>query len=204
MFCKTTSTTDNAAKWFQSDFRFHQLYPADMRRLASQHWTPLQVVKQATDYLADRAGVRILDIGSGIGKFCLSGAWLQPGATFYGVEQRDNLIGYAQAAQHALGLQNVHFYHGNFTQLNLSDYHHFYCFNPFYENLKNTDKIDDTIAFSAELYHYYNRFLHRQLEYMPVGTRVVTFHSLGNEIPASYQLADVWMDDMLKFWMKYK
>lgn len=204
MYGKATTTTGNLARWFHSDHQFHQLYPADMRNLASQHWTPLQVAKQVTDYLVDGAGVRILDIGSGIGKFCLSAAYLRPEANFYGVEQRSNLIEYAEAAQRTLGLANVQFYHGNFTRLNLAQYHHFYCFNPFYENLKNTDKIDDSIDFSAELYHYYNRFLHRQLDFMPAGTRLATFHSLGNEVPASYQLADARMDDMLKFWIKYR
>lgn len=175
-----------------------------MRRLASQHWTPLHVVKLVTDYLVDRPEARILDIGSGIGKFCLSAAYYQPGAFFYGVEQRSNLVECAQAAQRRLDLNNVQFYHGNFTRLNLSNYNHFYFFNPFYENLNNTDKIDDTIAFSAELYHYYNRYLYKQLEYMPTGTRLATFHSLGNEIPPAFQLADAHMDDMLKFWIKYR
>jgi len=204
MFCKATPATDNVNKWFQSDYRFHQLYPPDMRRLASQHWTPLQVVKQVTDYLVDRPAARILDIGSGIGKFCLSAAYYRPEAVFYGVEQRSNLVECAEAAGQILGLGNVQFTHGNFTQLNLNHYHHFYFFNPFYENLKNTDKIDDTIAFSAELYHYYNRFLYKQLEFMPAGTRVATFHSLGNEIPPAFQLVDAHMDDMLKFWLKYR
>jgi len=32
-----------------------------------------------------------LDIGSGVGKFCLAGAYYKPSASFFGVEQRKDL-----------------------------------------------------------------------------------------------------------------
>lgn len=78
--------------WFSSDIQFHLLYPPSMQRLARRHWTPLTVAQQAAQFLAPNDGVRILDIGSGVGKFCLSAAYYNPNALFYGIEQRKNLV----------------------------------------------------------------------------------------------------------------
>lgn len=65
-----------------------------------------------------------------------------------------------------------------------------------------TDKIDDSIAYSEELYKYYNRYLRKQLEQMPAGTKLATFHSMEDEIPESFQQVASEIDDHLKFWIK--
>jgi cyclopropane fatty-acyl-phospholipid synthase-like methyltransferase len=189
-------------KWFYSDEQFNQLYPLDIRTLSARHWTPLQVARVAAGFLATEKQAKILDIGSGVGKFCLSAAHFYPQATFYGVEQRRYLIKHAETAGKILGFKNVSFIHGNFTQIDLKNFDHFYFFNSFYENLTGTDKIDEDILYSAELFNYYNRFLYKQLEKMPAGTRLVTFHSLEDEIPDCYQVVDVQMSNMLKFRIK--
>jgi len=189
-------------KWFNSDYQFNQLYPVEMQQLASRHWTPLSVVRKAAVFLAAETGCRILDIGSGIGKFNLGAAYYKPGAFYFGVEQRKNLVACAEEVRNRLGLYNVSFLHGNFTQLDLRNYDHFYFYNSFYENLHETDKIDDSIAYSAELFHYYNRYLYRQLDQTPVGTRLATFHSLESEIPPDFHVVESAMDNLLKFWIK--
>ena len=189
-------------RFFSSDNRFNTLYPEPIRLLASRHWTPLNVARKASFFLAAEKGVRILDIGSGVGKFCLSAAYYSPNAHFFGIEQRKDLVGYAQAAANTLDLRNVSFIHGNFTQLNLRNYDHFYFYNSFYENLAGTDKIDERIVYSGELYNYYNRYLYKQLEQMPAGTRLATFYSLEDEVPADYHVVGSEMDNLLKFWVK--
>lgn len=189
-------------EWFNSDYQFHQLYPMEMRRLARRHWTPLSVAGKAAGFLAAERGCRILDIGCGVGKFCLSAAYYKPNAFYYGIEQRKYLVDYAEKALDQLGFENVSFFHGNFTQLDLRNYDHFYFYNSFYENLVGTEKIDDTIAYSGELYHYYNRYLYRQLEHTPAGTRLATFHSLEGEIPPGFHVVGTDMDNLLKFWIK--
>jgi len=188
--------------WFNSDYQFHQLYPEQIQGLARRHWTPLSVARKAALFLAAETGVRILDIGCGVGKFCLGAAYYKPDALYFGVEQRKNLVERAEEARERLGFYNVSFLHGNFTELDLRDYDHFYFYNSFYENLQETDKIDDSIAYSAELFHYYNRYLFRQLDRMPSGTRLATFHSLEGEIPPGFQVVGTGMDNLLKFWVK--
>ena len=112
-------------KWYNTDAEFNRLYPLPIRVLASNHWTPLSVARKAAQFLAAEKNVRILDIGSGVGKFCLSAAFFMPNATYYGVEQRKSLIDDAEAARQILGLKNVSFIHGNFTQLDFKNYDHF-------------------------------------------------------------------------------
>lgn len=189
-------------KWFSSDGQFHQLYPLPVQSLARRHWTPLTVARKAADFLAVEGNAKILDIGSGIGKFCLSAAWYKPNASFYGIEQRDNLAVYAETARITLGLQNVSLLQGNFTQLDFKQYDHFYFYNSFYENLDGAEKIDEDICHSGELFNYYNRYLFKQLDKMPSGTRLATYHSMENEIPPSYHVVDTDMERLLKFWIK--
>ncbi|MBY0347898.1 MAG: methyltransferase domain-containing protein [Hydrotalea flava] len=189
-------------KWMENDAAFHQLYPKEIQLLAKKHWTPIEVARIAADFLVSQKNEKILDIGSGAGKFCIVAGYYKPDAFFYGVEQRKSLIEVAEAAKLKLGIPNAFFIEGNFTQLNFNDYHHFYFYNAFFENIAGTDKIDESIDYSLELYNYYNRYLYKQLETKPAGTKLVTFHSLENEVPRNYTLVDARMDNLLKCWIK--
>ncbi len=189
--------------WFTDDARFHHLFPVHIQKRARRHWTPLEVAKYASEFLVPESGAKVLDIGSGVGTFCLSAAYYRPNGLFHGIEQRKELTDYALQAKHELGLANVFFIHGNFTQLDLGQYNHFYFFNSFYENLEGTEKIDHTIEYSSSLYTYYNRYLYKQLEQMPDGTRIATFHSLEEEIPPCYYVVKTHFEGLLKFWIKY-
>ena len=187
---------------FSSDYLFNQMYPLSIQKLARRHWTPVEVAEKAARFLAAEDAVRVLDIGSGIGKFCLTAAFFKPHSYFTGIEQRESLVNHANKAKEILGLENVSFLNGNFTQLDLRDYDHFYFYNSFYENLDCTTKIDESIEYSGELYNYYNRYLYKQLERMPAGTRLAAFHSLEDEMPPGYHLVGVDMGNLLKFWIK--
>lgn len=189
-------------KWFASDKNFDQLYPLTIRTHSRKHWTPLLIAKMAADFLATESNTRVLDIGSGVGKFCLAAAYYKPKAFFYGVEQRKYLIQYADSAKEILDPENVLFIPGNFTQLDFRQYDHFYFYNSFYENLSGTEKIDNSIEYSGELFNYYNRYLYKQLEQKPAGTKLVTFHSLEDEIPRDYHEVNAAIDNLLKFWIK--
>jgi SAM-dependent methyltransferase len=185
-----------------SDAAFDWLYSERVQLLSKRHWTPLGVAKKAAQFLAEQPGKKILDIGSGVGKFCLIGAHFYPQAEFYGVEQRQDLFNHAIAAKEATQTMNATFMHGNFTQLDLDEYDHFYFYNAFFENLDDQDRIDHRIDYSSSLYVYYSRYLYKGLVNKPSGTRLVTFHSLEDEIPPGYQLVDASVDFLLKMWIK--
>lgn len=188
--------------WYVNDAAFDWLYPQRIQQLSRRHWTPVEVARKAARFLATGLGDRILDVGSGVGKFCLIGGHHYPESTFYGIEQRKELHNFARSAQRLTGVENVQFIHGNVTQIDFDDFDHFYFYNAFFENLAEDGHIDQDTEYSASLYHYYCRQMFQGLAHKPGGTRVVTFHSLEDEIPPTYQLVDASVDFLLKMWVK--
>ncbi|NIG56697.1 class I SAM-dependent methyltransferase [Chitinophaga sp. Cy-1792] len=188
--------------WNKNDVSFDWLYPEPVQQLSKRHWTPMPVALRAARFLASRKDVKILDIGSGVGKFALLAAFHNPEASFYGIEQREDLHEHALSAKAMTGIRNATFIHGNLTQLDLQDFDNFYFYNAFFENLVSTGHIDQSIEYSSSLYHYYCRYLFRELDKKPRGTRLVTYHSMEDEIPPSYQLVDTTVDLLLKMWIK--
>jgi len=186
---------------FTNDAAFDRQYPEHFQMLSPKHWTPLAVAHIAAGFLAE-SGARVLDIGSGIGKFCLAAGFYFPETYFYGVEQRQELIYLAEEAKQSTRLFNVNFIYANITQVNFKEFDHFFFYNSFYENIDTTNQIDDTIEISEGLYTYYTQYLHSALDEKPAGTRLVTFHSLEQEIPSSYKLAAVACNALLKMWIK--
>ena len=198
-FIPTTRHLDHI---LETEQRFCQLYSLPIQRLDKIHWSPLTVIWKAVKFLAEEKDARILDIGSGAGKFCLAGAYYKPFAKFYGAEQRQYLVKESQSAREKLGMIHVEFEHKNFTQIDLKEFSGFYFYNSFFENLPGSDKIDDSIEYSLELFYYYTRYLYKKLEEMPAGTKVATYCSWNDEIPPCYQIAEAHNDNLLKFWVK--
>ena len=196
------STISIKPTWYTTDAAFDWLYPERIQLLSKRYWTPVAVAKKAARFLASAPGKKILDIGSGVGKFALIGAHYFPDVFFYGVEQRSELYHYALAAKEYTRINNAEFIHGNFTQVDLAEYDHFYFYNAFFENLDSNGRMDQQMEYSTGLYNYYSRYLCKELDARPSGTRLATFHSLENEIPSSYQVVDTSPDLLLKTWIK--
>jgi len=188
--------------WFSSDLIFNSLYPKPIEEVAEKHWTPINVAKKAAAFLATSEDVKVLDIGSGSGKFCLVAAHEHPLTTFYGVEQRQNLVDLSTELARELELENITFICDNICNIDFGKYDHFYFYNSFYENVPGTQKIDSSIKYSEDLYNYYNRYLYKQLKTKPAGTRLVTYHSFGIEIPPGYEVVNTDYNEFLKFWVK--
>jgi SAM-dependent methyltransferase len=186
---------------FSNDAAFDWLYPEHFQLLSLKHWTPLALARKAAEFLAE-PDAKILDIGSGIGKFCLAAAYYFPETFFYGVEQRHELIYHAEEAKGYTQLSNVGFIYANITQVDFKEFDHFYFYNSFYENIDPVNKIDDTIELSESLYAYYSLYLFKALDKKTAGTRLVTFHSFEREIPPSFKLADIACDGLMKMWIK--
>lgn len=188
--------------WFASDKIFNSIYPKPIQEVAEKHWTPLEVAKKAAAFLATSPDVKILDVGSGSGKFCLTAAHYHPLTFFYGIEQRPNLVELSTDLAVKLQLANVSFICNNITNIDFGKFDHFYFYNSFYENITGTQKIDSNVQYSEELYNYYNRYLHKQLDKKPAGTRLVTYHSFGIETPSGYEIVHTDYNEFLKFWIK--
>lgn len=183
------------------DQLFNTIYPLRIKRHSIRHWTPVEVAKLAADYLVDRPGKKILDIGSGAGKFCLVGAASTKGR-FYGVEQREGLVKLSQKLARIHDMDNVDFIHSNITQISFADYDAFYFYNPFYENIDSSLSIDNKIATDEKLYFIYSEYVEDQLKKTPVGTRLVTYWSTFIEIPEGFDLEFTAYNGKLNFWIK--
>lgn len=188
--------------YFESDEKFNLLYPEHIRVVSAKHWTPVQVAEKAAMFLSTHEGVRVLDIGSGAGKFCLVAAFHHPMAHFTGIEQREDLVQLCNALKEKLQLTNVEFVNGNMRDLDFSPFDHFYFYNSFYENIPGTQKIDYKVKYSEELYDFYNRELYKKFDKTPVGTRIVTYHSLCYEIPKGFEIVNSDLAGYLKFWQR--
>jgi len=186
---------------FSNDDSFDWMYPEHFQELSHKHWTPLAMARKAAEFLAE-PGARVLDIGSGIGKFCLAAAYHFPETYFYGVEQRSELVYQAEEAKGYIQLTNVDFIHANITQVNFKEFDHFYFYNSFHENIDPDHQIDDTIALSEGLYAYYTQYLFMALDGKPSGTRLVTFHISGQEVPTGYKMSGFAFDGLMKMWIK--
>jgi hypothetical protein len=193
---------EKSIKLFNNDTAFNKLFPKCFQGKAARHWTPLEIAQCAADFLVPEDNVHVLDIGSGVGKFCIAAAHQKPNAMFYGVEQRKELVDCANECLGRLDVLNVSFIHGNFTQLDFRQFDHFYFFNSFYENLRVSGETDDTIERSLALYNYYNRYLYTQLEQKPKGTRIATLDTIDEEIPAGYYIVKTEFNGLLKLWVK--
>jgi predicted RNA methylase len=169
-----------------TDFRFDQIYPSTIRELSQTHWTPVDVAIRAAKLLVTNQNTRVLDIGSGCGKFCTIGALSSPGQ-FAGVEQRPYLLQTARETCDELGASAT-FIQGNMADLDWSLFDSFYLFNPFYENREADIRIDDTIPLSLETFEQYIRVVRAKLRCAKVGTRVVTYHGFGGDVPYGYHL----------------
>lgn len=193
--------TAEASHYFSSDEAFNSLLPVSMQKLSVQHWTPLNVAYVAARFLAPDANARVIDIGAGIGKFCIAGASVCHG-TFTGIEQRKNFVATGNKVIKQLGVDGAKLIHGNFMDLDITEYTGVYFYNSFHENLVFEDALDNKIEMSTELYERYSAHLLSQLNAMAFGTRLATFWLSITEIPGCYKLKESHFNDKLKLWVK--
>jgi SAM-dependent methyltransferase len=180
------------------------VFPSAARKVSSQFWTPVTVALRAARLLVEEGARRVLDVGSGVGKFCIVGA-ASTGATFVGVEHRDHFVAVARDAARRIGAPTAHFIHGTLDAVDVADFDAFYFFNPFAENLQGPDvQLDQTVPLSEPRFLTDVERALRMLVQARVGTRVVTYHGLGDDLPPGYVLAhkELRRSGCLNLWIK--
>lgn len=183
------------------DRYFDSMYSRRMRHVAAFHFTPVAVAQAAAQYLVDKPGARVLDIGSGAGKFCMIGAACTQGQ-FTGVEQRPSLHRLSERLSRRYALPNVRFIHANITSIDIQAFDAVYFFNAFQENVIQSDPIDHSVCLDKSLYRLYSQYVRSQLAAMPAGTRLATYFSYGDEVPDSFRVMDTDFEGKLKLWKK--
>ena len=165
---------------------FDDIYPDAVRRASSAHWTPVRVCARVVELLRLQPGERLLDIGSGAGKFCIVAAAMTR-ARVCGVEREPRLASVAREAARRFGV-DVDFADGPFDAEDPRRIDAAYLFNPFTE----------TILLPADRDFAADRFAGRTeadvvaaeafLARARVGTRVAPFFGFGGQVPADYEL----------------
>ncbi len=187
-----------------SDLEFDAIYDDRIRELSRQHWTPVQIAQRAARLLMQAGATRVLDVGSGVGKFCIVGA-LSTTADFVGVERRGSLVDIARRAASRLGAARATFIHANADSFTFDGFNGIYLYNPFYEQIcKIINPIDDEIELSPLVHRHFVRATTSKLAAAAGPMAVVTFNGFGGSMPPEYQfLADEPAgNDRLELWVK--
>lgn len=160
---------------------------------------------RAAEWLAPAGGETVLDVGAGAGKFCLIAAHARRSAAFVGVELRAQLVAVATRLAAEWRLPNIGFIHGDAFTLDWDEFDGFYFFNPFAEQLyRRVLAIDDELELEEANYARYIAQTLARLAIARCGTRVVTYHGFGAELPSGYELADreAVGSDHLELWIQ--
>ncbi len=186
------------------DDAFDRIYPKPVRERSSRFWTPVDVARRAAELLVVDRSTRVLDVGSGAGKFCLVGALTTEG-DFTGVEQRGHLVEMARKIARFYGASRAKYLHDDANCIDWQPYDAFYFFNPFAENyFADGEQIDHTVELTPERFHYDVGCALAGLAGARVGTRVVTYHGLGRQLPQTYDLlrCEPAGSDALELWIR--
>ena len=186
-----------------SDKEFDSVYGERERAISFRHWTPVTVACRAARLLTEMGATRILDIGAGVGKFCIVGA-LTTEADYCGVERRGNLVETARSAAERFRAR-AKFVHANIVDFETDPFNGFYVYNPFQEQLAYDPlPIDETIEPSRDLYRSYVASTIAKLSRARAGSAVVTFNGLGGPMPPQYRRVSTenHFDAELVLWVK--
>ncbi len=190
-----------------TDAEFDGLYPRRIRELSAECWTPLAVIRKAVALL--QPATEVLDVGSGVGKFCIAGALLAEGTRFHGVERRDSLIRIARHTAKMVWLESrVYrpkfrmpiFHCGTLDELDVCcDGYYFY--NPFGYGAQDrpgwteADARCDFLKAVGQTEALLRKTAQR--------TRVVTYNGFGGEMPEGFYRESIELlgDDRLELWI---
>jgi predicted O-methyltransferase YrrM len=187
-----------------SDAEFDSVYDKDIRDLSAQHWTPVRVAIRAAQILTRAGARRILDVGSGVGKFCIAGALSTP-ATYVGLERRGRLVEIARSAAARYGAERATFVHGSLDDFSFEGFSGIYLFNPFYEQVSDLIvQIDETIERSPITYEHFLHTTATKLEKLEPRVAVVTYNGFGGHMPLLYTFVgeEPAGTDRLELWIK--
>ena len=96
-----------------SDKIFDSVYPKSLQAISTVHFSPVAVAVRAAQLFEKAAVKRVLDVGSGVGKFCVIGSLCTKSAHFTGVEQRPALVQVARDSAARMRADRTEFLEGN-------------------------------------------------------------------------------------------
>jgi SAM-dependent methyltransferase len=166
------------------DHAFDRLLPIRLRAASDQFWTPLEVVRRAASWFEELGLRTVVDVGSGVGKFCIAGALL--GSCHYvGIEQRPQLVAVARNLARLLAVdERVSIIGGRFGDVETPTADCYYFYNPFEENLFPAGEgLDGEVELSRELFRADLRCFRALVTTLPPGAHILTYNGVGGRLP---------------------
>jgi SAM-dependent methyltransferase len=187
------------------DDDFDQFMPYEDRRVSSDYWTPVRVATRAAQWL-DYFGVQnVVDVGSGVGKFCVAAA-LGGRCQFTGIEHRTRLVTAARALARTFDVEDrVDFVRSSLSDVSWPRADAYYLYNPFGENLCSLEyQLDADVELGIDRYKREIADAERFIEHAPRGTFLITYNGFGGRVPDSYEQVAIDRDlpYELRMWRK--
>jgi predicted RNA methylase len=172
----------------RDDVTFDRFLPFKYRVPSRYYWSPLQAIACAASWLDELRIETVVDIGSGVGKFCVAAA-LASRSSFIGIEQRRELVKVARGVARIFELgPRARFIEGTFGEVTVPAASCYYFFNPFGESLfRPEDRLDDNVEVSQARALRDIHLAERMLAAAPLGTFVMTYNGFGGTLPDGYE-----------------
>lgn len=184
-----------------TDENFNRLLPDYLRLAARLYFTPIRIAQMAAQWLTEDDAKTVLDIGAGVGKFCVAGASLNS-SFYFGIEYRESVAKVANDMISTFQLSNSIVQHGNALDIDFRDFDAFYMYNPFFENLSSSRRLNDEVELAGSLYSHYSGEVRHKLDGSRPGTRLVTFHGNNFDAPESFKKVQEAEGGLLKLWVR--
>jgi predicted RNA methylase len=187
------------------DDEFDQFMLHEDRRVSADYWTPVRVATRAAQWL-DYFGARsVVDVGSGVGKFCVAAA-LGGNCQFTGIEHRTRLVTAARELARTFEVEDrIDFVQSSMTEATWPKADAYYLYNPFGENLCRFEyQLDRDVELGIDRYKREIAAAERFIEHAPRGTFLLTYNGFGGRVPDSYEQVAIDRDQPyeLRMWRK--
>lgn len=172
-----------------TDQAIDRYLPIPLRYVSNQYWTSVKVALRVSQWLNEIGARRVLDVGSGPGKFCVLAA-LATNCEIVGIEQRGYLNLAARNLARSFGVeQRVRFLHGLFGEAPLETFDAYYFYSPFIENIFGpAEWLDRSVEHGEARFNREVALAEQMLRDLPVGTHVVCYNGFGGTMPKEYEV----------------
>lgn len=172
-----------------TDAKWDSYLPLPLQTLSPFQWTPISVIDRTWKYLASENVTSVVDLGSGVGKFCIYLSYLSKNSLeIHGLEVRQELLTISETLKKHWGTNRVQFHNTDFLSQFPYGHSHYYCFNPLYETMRGSHSIDLKKNKSSNQFLKDLQTLKQNLFLLKPKSKLITFHGFGGSFLPGFRL----------------